>query len=359
MQESSEKIDAESQKFLQDVKKGKPRKWVMIKEGVQIDKMYVFKRGPFERYVRLARQGAVRGEAFWGVVRGDGLDIHFELSREDGFNQPPGKAIRLKEFLKEETKFKFEPDYVIVDSLTPVDESDDEQPVEAQAEAQGEVKAEAAVVVPDEEDKGEKFITLLKKILPHVKRALAVPTSVSEELKAKVAEAQSLGRQRDFEQGLATLRFVGQLTKTALAEMGAAPAANDANGDIDKRLRELRSLAQQSEAAGTSLAKDIERRFQQAEALVQKKQLDRAGKSLDQLERLVKRAQAETNRRREWLDRIAELEPRLSEQLHNGSAEVGQMRAIMDYARRQAEKRQYVKALVGLQRLEPMLASSA
>jgi hypothetical protein len=99
MQSSSPKIDDESIKSLQEAKKGKSRKFVMIKDGVQIDKLYVFKKGPFDRYVRLAKKAGIRGEAFWGVVRGDGVDIHFELSRADGFEQPPGKEIRLKEFL--------------------------------------------------------------------------------------------------------------------------------------------------------------------------------------------------------------------------------------------------------------------
>ncbi len=352
MQPTSEKIDAESQKHLQDVKKGKPRKWVMIKEGVQIDKLYVFKKGPYDRYVRAAKQDGVRGEAFWGIVRGDGLDIHFELSREDGFDSPPGKDIRLKEFLKEETKFKFEPDYVIVDSLTPIDEVDEEEKTEeAGAPETQEQKAS--------EDQGAKFITLLKKILPHVKRALATPTSVSEELKGRVGEAQTLGRQRDFEQGLATLRIVGQLTKFALAEIETAGASQDPSDKINGRLSELRSLAKEAEAPETSLAKDIARRFQQVETFVQKNQFNRADSSLDQLERLVKRAQAETSRRRQWLERIAEVEPRFNEQMANESPHVHQLKAIMDYTRRQADSKQYVKALVGLDRLEPMLNSSA
>jgi hypothetical protein len=348
MQPSSEKIDAESQKFLQDVKKGKPRKFVMIKEGVQIDRLYVFKKGPFDRYVRMAKQDGVRGQAFWGVVRGDGNDIHFELSRADGFNEPPGKEIRLKEFLKEETSFKFDPDYVIVDALAPIDESEDESKTE-DAPKQESQEVGAA------DDQGEKFITLLKKILPHVKRALATPTSVSDELKSRVAEAQGLGRQRDFEQGLATLRIVGQLTKAALAEAESTQTASDPGGRTIQRSSQLRTRADEAEASGTSFAKDIERRFQQVDGFIQKKQFDRAEKALDQLERLVQRAQAETNRRRQWLERIAEVEPRYQEQLRE-STDGRSLRAIYDYAQMQAQRKQFVKALVALDRLEPLFA---
>ena len=123
----SEKIDEESKKALTDVKKGKARKFVIVKEGVQIDRLYVFKKGPYDKFVRMAKKDGVRGQAFWGVVRGDGLDIFFELSRAEGFDAPPGKDIRLKEFIKEEAGFKFDPVYRIVDTLATVDETDDEE----------------------------------------------------------------------------------------------------------------------------------------------------------------------------------------------------------------------------------------
>ncbi|HEX2477112.1 MAG TPA: hypothetical protein VHK01_20320, partial [Lacipirellulaceae bacterium] len=298
MQSSSDKIDDESIKFLQDVKKGKPRKFVMIKEGVQIDKLYIFKKGPFDRYVRLAKQEGVRGEAFWGVVRGDGVDIQFELSRADGFENPPGTEIRLKEFLKEETSYKFEPNYVIVETLTPIEEAEAEAPVEEGA-------AEAKV----EEDAGPKFIDLLKKILPHVKRALAKPTSVSAELQSRVREAQELGRQRDFQQGLATLKIVGQLTKQALAEAEAAPAATGPAQEFLQRSKKVRILAQDSEVAETSVAREVARRLDEADALAQRNQIDRANRAIERAERCIELAQAETRRRQQWEERFAELEP--------------------------------------------------
>jgi hypothetical protein len=344
MQSSSDKIDDESIKFLQDVKKGKPRKFVMIKEGVQIDKLYIFKKGPFDRYVRLAKQEGVRGEAFWGVVRGDGVDIQFELSRADGFENPPGTEIRLKEFLKEETSYKFEPNYVIVETLTPIEEAEAEAPVEEGA-------AEAKV----EEDAGPKFIDLLKKILPHVKRALAKPTSVSAELQSRVREAQELGRQRDFQQGLATLKIVGQLTKQALAEAEAAPAATGPAQEFLQRSKKVRILAQDSEVAETSVAREVARRLDEADALAQRNQIDRANRAIERAERCIELAQAETRRRQQWEERFAELEPRYNELSADSTPDANQMRVIMNYATRQAERKQFVKALTGLNRLEPLL----
>jgi hypothetical protein len=294
MQPAADRVDDESKKFLGDVKKGKARKFVLVKDGVEIDRLYVFKKGPFERYVRMAKQEGVRGEAYWGVVRGNGLDILFELSRTEGFTAPPGPPIKLKEFLKESTDFKFEPDYVIVDAPTPIDEEEQAAPT-AQAPA-----GEAAT----QEDAGEKFVRLLKSILPHVKRALATTTSLSEELQSSVREAQDLGRQRDFEQGMAALRRVGALTKQALAEAES-----------------VASIPPVEEAASP-------------------------------------RQEAEAKRRRQWEERIAQVEPRYAEAMQNSTPDAGKLEILMDYAQRQSKQRQYVKALIGLDRLEQMLAAS-
>ena len=66
------------------------------------------------------------GDMYWGTLEGDGTDIRFELSRADGFANPPGTDIRLKEFLREVAGLKFEPSYVIVDNLPPIDRADDD-----------------------------------------------------------------------------------------------------------------------------------------------------------------------------------------------------------------------------------------
>src|SRR5438128_2469054 len=128
MQSTGERFSDESRKFLLEVKKGRTRKFVIFKEGVQIEQLVVFKAGSFDRVIRMARQDGVRGDEYWGMLQGDGTDIRFELSRSDGFANPPGTDIRLKEFLREATGLKFEPTYVIVDNAAPIEETqrDDE-----------------------------------------------------------------------------------------------------------------------------------------------------------------------------------------------------------------------------------------
>lgn len=56
MQSDDEKFSEESKKFLLEAKKGKSRKFVMSKDGVQIDRLIIFKIGTFDHVIRKAKQ---------------------------------------------------------------------------------------------------------------------------------------------------------------------------------------------------------------------------------------------------------------------------------------------------------------
>jgi hypothetical protein len=200
---------------------------------------------------------------------------------------------------------------------------------------------------------------LLKKILPHVKRALAASTSLSDELRNQVRQAQDLGRQREFEQGLAALRTVAETAKKALAETASAPSGGSANSadEIAERLQQLRGRIDSEQAQETSVARDINTRVRDAETSIGRQKLDRAATALQQLERLLDRARAETARRQQWEERLAKIEPRYNGSLETGSGDPAVLQTIMNYARGQADRKQYVKALVGLDRLDPLLSA--
>ncbi len=61
MQSADERFSDESRKFLLEVKKGKTRKFVLVKDGVQIDRLIIFKIESFDRVLRLARQNGGLG----------------------------------------------------------------------------------------------------------------------------------------------------------------------------------------------------------------------------------------------------------------------------------------------------------
>jgi hypothetical protein len=294
MQPTDDRFDDASHKFLQDVKKGKPRKFVMIKDGVQINKLIVFKVGTFDRVLRKAKQDGTRGETYWGLLRGDGTDIRFELSRTDGFVAPPGTDIRLKDFLREVTGLKLEPTYTIVEKLADVDDEDANEVI-------GDFRETERVAEQPDEDAGAKFSRLLQALTPHANRALSMNTTIRGELQAGIQEAEDLGRRSDFEAGLSALRRVGELIRCCCAEAGIATGSEEPN-----------NVAAPAETSSET-------------------------------------------RRREWDLRLAEIEPRYRESVRTGGPLAEQLQKVMQYAQTQAGNQQFIKALVGLDRVERML----
>ncbi|MEM8669119.1 MAG: hypothetical protein AAGG48_16470 [Planctomycetota bacterium] len=117
--------DSDTIKFLEEVKKGKPRNFVMICKGVKIVSLIVYKKGTVETYKNKAKKEG-KGQFFHGVVDGKGVDFAFKLSKSDGYEKPPGKELTLKDHLKTECGLKVKPRYEIVEELPRVDDSDDE-----------------------------------------------------------------------------------------------------------------------------------------------------------------------------------------------------------------------------------------
>ncbi len=109
-------FDDDSAKYLEEVKKGKPRRFAMILKGDKVISLVVYKKGSLEKYKKQAREGG-KGQFCYGVIDGKGQNIVFKLCREDGFDEPPGKEIKLKQYLKDEAGVQFKPTYEIVDQL--------------------------------------------------------------------------------------------------------------------------------------------------------------------------------------------------------------------------------------------------
>ncbi|MDB4484109.1 hypothetical protein N9061_03100 [bacterium] len=121
-------MDSESLKHLEQAKKGKLRRFVIISKGVKILSLVIFKRGSISKYKKAAKREA-KGKFFHGVISGKGKKIVFELSSEDGYDKPPGKEIILKDFLAKKSGFLFQPEYQIVTALPSVDDQE-EDPVD-------------------------------------------------------------------------------------------------------------------------------------------------------------------------------------------------------------------------------------
>ena len=108
-------VDADTNKHLEEVRKGKPRKFVMICKGVKILSLIVYKKGTVESLKR------GQGSRPWPVrSRRDyrqGPEDFLPIGESDGYENPPSKELILKDFLNSNTDMKFKPVYEIVEKL--------------------------------------------------------------------------------------------------------------------------------------------------------------------------------------------------------------------------------------------------
>ncbi len=117
-------VSSDTIEYLEDVKKGKPRKFAMICKGANIVSLVVYKKGNVESRKKEAKESG-RGQFYFGVVNGKGQDIRFVLSRADGFTSAPVKTMVLKNFLDESAQLKCKPLFEIVDAAPLVFNEDD------------------------------------------------------------------------------------------------------------------------------------------------------------------------------------------------------------------------------------------
>ena len=116
----AETMSEESLTFLEQVRKGKPRNFVMSMKGAKVRSLLVKKKR-----IKEAEKKEARGRGYqplFGVVSGQGAKISFQIARSDGFDSDPsgGKTEKLKKFLKEQTGKAFKPTVELVDTPPPI-----------------------------------------------------------------------------------------------------------------------------------------------------------------------------------------------------------------------------------------------
>jgi len=158
------KNDAESQMseesidFLNDVKKGKPRRFVLICKGANIVSLVVYKKGSVEKFKKEAKEVG-SGTVSFGVVDGKGNDIKFKVARADGFETEPTSPAKLKEFIKSAAEITCAPDVLVVDTHEAVLDIDD--PLVAKFLKLREVAKQAAI---DHSDQASEINSLCQEI---------------------------------------------------------------------------------------------------------------------------------------------------------------------------------------------------
>ena len=116
---NDKKVDEDSLAELQQVRKGQPRRFVMITKGPAILALVVYKKGTVEKHTTAAKKLGGNGDVCFGIVEGRGPDINFQIPAAD-FKDPPVKNSVLKTFLEKEADYKAKPLFEIVQQLGPV-----------------------------------------------------------------------------------------------------------------------------------------------------------------------------------------------------------------------------------------------
>ncbi|MGC3968495.1 MAG: hypothetical protein QM775_14290 [Pirellulales bacterium] len=240
-------VSDETKDFLDQVKKGKPRKFVMLVKGTEITSLVMFKKGAANKFIKEAKADG-KGVPVYGVATGKGMDINFQLAVADGFDKKPVKDLVLKKFLEDEADFKCKPLIEIVETAQLVLDPDD--PLHAKLIALQGAAQTACETHPDEAQKlnalcrdagayldadrrkpAEAKIAELEDLLKSLSGGAAAPTDdrqqkTYEALRAKL-EPLLLGSQRTMPDKAAALMNVWQYAN-AQAAKGNYAGANKA-----------------------------------------------------------------------------------------------------------------------------------
>ncbi|MCE9603732.1 MAG: hypothetical protein K8U03_02390 [Planctomycetia bacterium] len=164
-------VSPETKDFLDEAKKGKPRKFVMLVKGTTIVSLVVYKKGNATKFIKQAKEDG-KGIPCFGLITGRGMDLNFQLAVSDGFEKPPIKDLILKKFLEEEAEFKCKPMVEIVATLGVALDADD--PLHARFIKLQSTALEACEANPTEADRIGEACQKIGRLLDDDQRDTAV-----------------------------------------------------------------------------------------------------------------------------------------------------------------------------------------
>jgi hypothetical protein len=293
-------VDADTKKFLDEVKKGKSRRFVMICKGVKIVSLIVYKKGNEEKYKKEAKTEG-KGTFYAGVVTGKGVNISFQLSR-DRFDSPPVSDLILKTHLESETGMKFKPRFEIVellsdvDDVDPADETTTEHPASAPgAEAEPILESAAPPSPPTPPTSGmSAFAGRLKTHKQELDQVLAAQTAVSGQVKSLASEMGTAAKRGDFDAANRLLDQVVTLVQDGLAELAMRSTSAEASAaTFTERLKRLKPQIDRAMTSGTTIEPALKRLASEAATLARQKDFQHASQVLDKIELLLSGTTAE------------------------------------------------------------------
>ena len=258
--ENSLANDKESCNELEQVRKGKARKFVLLCKGPAIVSLVVYKKGSVEKFKKQAKESGT-GQVYFGVVEGPAPDVRFKLAAADGFDKDPVKPLALKQYL-EEAGFKFKPVFELVQTQQPVLDEDD--PL---VQRYLKLREAAAVAGKTHADRASELNALCDEI------AKLLDQDQDDAAKTKLAALETL---------------LGGLSG------GAKPAADGAAKDADEemvrftsRLKVLRQDLDDLNDLTTPEGLEAKQITDKLPSLVKQKAFGEANQQLDRVEKLL------------------------------------------------------------------------
>ena len=336
-------ISEDSIGYLEEVKKGKSRKFAMICKGTSVISLVVYKKGAVEKRKKEAKESG-KGQFYFGVVEGKGIDIRFLLARADGFESPPVKSTELKNFLAESADMKCKPTFEIVDEAPLALDDDDplvarfltlrggtqqacESHPDLAAEINGLCQQVARHLDQEQSDEATDKLNALESLLG----GLGVNESVPQEGDVKTPPVSADALKLKLQEALSKL--VPQLKQAVVTFPERKVELLTPVSQIKKQLDsgELQEAKQGILAVGQIL-----------------KALMAQSKSPDEIQ---PQSQVEIALGVEFQRKLADLQPRYDQALKDGLGDTNKFQTVMTYAKEQAESNAFGNAIKAIDKL--------
>ncbi len=299
-------VDDGTLKCLDEAKKGKPRRFVMISKGAKILSLFLYKKGSVEKYKKLAKEDA-KGSFYFGVVDGSGAELRFNLSSIDGFTDAPVKDQVLKAFLSEQADFTCRPSFVLVSELPdiPFDAEDLADPLVAKFV---QLEKLASTVIQNHPLQSED----IRKRLSAIRRLL-------EQVETRSQAESPLNDLVQLIEQLSPSDLSGSASANA-SESDSSKADSDAQGlatQLTESLKKLKPMLDRAVSQSPEQKGELHGLFVQIATQIKSSQLDAAKEGVKTLATHIKAILTNEESKSEvpenTLDPVSEIERRIKE----------------------------------------------
>ncbi len=368
-------------KFLDQAKKGQPRSFLLVCKGNKVKYLAVKKKPVKQNELNEAKKSGYKGEGYFGVITGKGMELVFNLSIADGYTAEPVKDKILKDFLEEKADFKCKPTIAIVATLPeiPFDEEDLKNPLVARFLALDVQITQVLDLNPNAEGELKQTTFEIRVLLQDADfnsaepRVTALETRLQELLNGAVVRSPAPPASNTPSPTSTTQPIP---TATPIEPSATSPTPTVDNDALKLKLQEAlnRLVPQLKQAVVTYPEKKVELLTPVAQI---KKQMDagelqEAKEGILAVSQLLKsvmaqgaaqtgsesQPQAENALRAEYERKLAALQPSYAQALKEMIGDTSKFRTVMAFAMEQAEAGVYENAVKAIDRLAQAVAQA-